>query len=89
MLQKAVDLIIHWLKKIFKECVRLSKVPKAGRIARVVFIPKAGKTSHMYPKDYSPISLASFLLKTMEKLLEMHIKEIIGLTSSSTLNTYT
>ena len=43
-----------------------------------MFIPKAGKTSHMYPKDYRPISLTSFLLKTMEKLLEMHIREIIG-----------
>ena len=43
-----------------------------------MFIPKAGKTSHMYPKDYRPISPTSFLLKTMQKLLEMHISEIIG-----------
>ena len=78
MLQKAVHLIIPWLKKIFNDCLTLNNVPKAWRIARAVFIPKAGKTSHMYPKDYRLISLTFFLLKTMEKLLEMHIREIIG-----------
>ena len=41
MLQEAVHLIIPWLKKIFKECLRLNYVPKAWRIARVVFMPKA------------------------------------------------
>ena len=73
MLQKAVHLIIPWLKKIFKECLRLNYVPKAWQNARVVFIAKAGN-----PKDYKHISLTSFLLKRMEKLLEMHIREIIG-----------
>ncbi|XP_070140463.1 uncharacterized protein [Drosophila kikkawai] len=35
---------------------------------------RAGKCCHMSPKDYRPISLTSFLLKTLEKLLDLYIR---------------
>ena len=35
---------------------------------------KAGKSSHINPKDFRPISLSSFLLKTLERLIEIHIR---------------
>ena len=40
----------------------------------MVFIPKAGKTNHSKAKDYRPISLSSFMLKTFERLLDHHIR---------------
>jgi Reverse transcriptase (RNA-dependent DNA polymerase) len=39
----------------------------------MVYIPKAGKDPEQ-PKSYRPISLTSFLLKTLEKLIDMRIK---------------
>ena len=68
MLQKAVHLIIPYLKKIFKECLRLNYVLKTWRTARVVFILKAGKTSHMYPKDYRRFSPTAPLFSKGKKL---------------------
>lgn len=40
----------------------------------MVFTPKSGKTNHSNAKDYRPISLSSFLLKVMERLLDCHIR---------------
>lgn len=41
----------------------------------MVFIPKPGRDSYEVAKAYRPISLTSFLLKTMEKLVDRHIKD--------------
>lgn len=40
-----------------------------------VFIPKAGKKDYALPKSFRPISLTSFLLKTMEKIIDKYIRE--------------
>ena len=41
---------------------------------RVAFIPKPGKTTHTEAKDFRPISLASFLLKAVERLLDFYVR---------------
>jgi transcription initiation factor TFIIIB Brf1 subunit/transcription initiation factor TFIIB len=41
----------------------------------VTVIPKPGKLDYTEAKAYRPISLSSFLLKTMEKLVDRHIRE--------------
>ncbi len=41
----------------------------------MVFIPKGGGKPTDDPKAYRPISLSSSLLKTMEKLLDLHIRD--------------
>ncbi|XP_063980958.1 uncharacterized protein LOC135164491 [Diachasmimorpha longicaudata] len=45
------------------------------REVKVVFIPKPGKCSYGNAKAYRPISLSSFLWKTLERLVDRHIKE--------------
>jgi retron-type reverse transcriptase len=46
----------------------------------VTFIPKPGKANYTEAKAYRPISLSSFMLKTIEKLVDRHIRdEILGL----------
>lgn len=40
----------------------------------IVFITKAGKASHSKPKDYS---LLSFLLKTLEQLIDLYLRTTI------------
>jgi hypothetical protein len=41
----------------------------------VTFIPKPGKLDYTEAKAYRPISLPSFMLKTMEKLVDRHIRD--------------
>jgi hypothetical protein len=41
----------------------------------VTFIPKPEKLDYTEAKAYRPFSLSSFLLKTMEKLVDRHIRD--------------
>ena len=43
----------------------------------VIFIPKAEKKSHTSPKDLRPISLCSFMLKIMERLIDLYMRQTI------------
>jgi hypothetical protein len=47
----------------------------AWREVKVMFIPKPGKSDYTEAKAYSPISLLSFLLKTMAKFVDRHIRD--------------
>ena len=89
-LQHGKKCIIPWLVNIFNGCLRLNYVPESWRIARIIFLPKSGKCSHVYPKDFRPISLTSFLLKTLERVLDFHIKDKLEPTVlSSSQHAYT
>jgi hypothetical protein len=55
-------------------------LPTVCRQVKVTFIPKSSKVNYTKVKAYLPISLSTFMLKTMEKLVERHIRdEILGL----------
>lgn len=74
LLQKGIQVILPTLIHLFKASYALGYLPMAWRKVKVVFIPKAGKKDPEQPKSYRPISLTSFLLKTMEKLIDLHIR---------------
>ena len=40
-----------------------------------MFIPKPGSNSWSGPRDHRPISLTSFLLKTMERLVDRYLRD--------------
>jgi len=42
-----------------------------------VFIPKPGRNSYCGPKDFRPISLTSFLLKTLDRLVDRFLGDEI------------
>jgi len=42
-----------------------------------VFIPKPGRSSYCEPRDFRHISLTSFLLKTMERLVDRFLRDDI------------
>lgn len=77
MLQHCGQLLAPRLCLLYRSCLKLNYVPKEWRRVSVVFIPKAGKPSHCKPKDFRPISLSSFLLKSFERLLDIFIRESI------------
>jgi len=41
---------------------------------RVTFIPKPGRNGHVLAKDFRPISLTSFVLKKLERLIDNYIR---------------
>ena len=75
LLQHAFDIIYEPLKCLFRYSLCLNHIPKVWQSVRVVFIPKPGKPSYDNPKSFRPISLTSFLLKTLERLVENYIKQ--------------
>jgi hypothetical protein len=44
------------------------------RAVRFIFIPKPGCDSYELAKSFRPISLTSFFLKTIEKLVDSYIR---------------
>ncbi|KAL7723383.1 hypothetical protein ACLKA6_005679 [Drosophila palustris] len=76
-LQHAGNTAINWLQSIFTGIFRTGQIPEPWKNSKVVFIPKAGKASHINAKDFRPISLTSFLLKTFERILSLHLRAII------------
>ena len=77
LLQQGQEILIPYLIKIFPTCLATGFVPAAWRKVKVVFIPKPGKSCKCGPRDFRPISLTSFLLKTMERLVDRYLGDEI------------
>ena len=73
LIQKGMDVIIHKLIEIFKKSLKEGKSPKKWLESKVVFIPKPGKMDYSDPKSLRPISLTSFFMKGLERLIHWHI----------------
>ena len=74
LLQEGLEHLIGPLTKIFRASIALRYISKVWKTIKVVFIPKPGKNGHIYAKDFIPISLTSFLLKTLERLVDRYLK---------------
>ena len=67
-----------------KGCARKSKpyllatgyVPSAWREICIKFIPKSGRASYEEAKSFRPISLNTFLLKTVEQIIDHYIRDV-------------
>jgi hypothetical protein len=77
LLQEGWDVLVPYLVRIFRASLTAGYVPTAWRQVKVVFIPKPGRNTYSGPKDYRPISLTSFLLKTMERLVDRHLRNVM------------
>jgi len=61
----------------------VGELPTAWQETKVVFIPKAVKATHTTAKDFRPISLTSFLFKSFEKMIILHIRATVDPTQIS------
>lgn len=77
MLQKGKKILIPWLLVIYRSSLYHTHLPASWNKIKIVFIPKAGRSSHATAKDFRPISLSSFLTKTLERLLDTQIKNSV------------
>jgi hypothetical protein len=75
LLQKGQEILIPYLIRIFHACLATGFIPAIWCQVKVVFIPKPGRSSYCGPKDFRPISLTSFLLKTMERLVDRYLRD--------------
>jgi hypothetical protein len=75
LLQKGQEILIPYLIRIFRSCLATGFVPAIWRQVKVVFIPKPGRSSYCGPKDFRHLSLTSFLLKTMERLVDRYLRD--------------
>lgn len=75
ILQKATDQIYKIIQQLYIASASLSHIPKSWRGTLVSFIPKAEKDNLHDAKSYRPISLMSFILKAMEKIVNRHLNE--------------
>lgn len=73
MLHKGGKRLHQVLTGVMTACLTLGYVPEVWRKTKVVFLPKPGKARYDSPNSFRPVSLTSFLLKTMEKVIELQI----------------
>jgi len=75
LLQEGREILIPYLVKMFRACLAMGHVPAIWRQVKVVFIPKPRRSSYCGPRDFRPISLTSFLLKTMDRLVDRFLRD--------------
>jgi hypothetical protein len=61
---------------LYKVSIALEYTPKRWTDSKVIFIAKTGKDSYNNPNSFRPISLCSFLLKGLERLILFHLEEM-------------
>ena len=76
-LQNLPASILERLRTLFTTSIDISYVPKIWRTSKAIFIPKLGKDDYAHPRSWRPISLMSFLFKTLERLLLWHLEETV------------
>jgi ribonuclease HI len=74
-LKEGFEVIKHHLMNLYKASVRLGDLPEAWCNVKVAFIPKPGKDSYHDASSFRPISLMSFVLKTLEKIIDKFIRD--------------
>lgn len=82
LLKEGLEVLRPVLVGLFRASLALGHVPRRWSVARVVFIPKPGRAEYAEARAYRPICLNSFLLKTMERILDKYIRDKVNLNSA-------
>ena len=73
VLQHLGPVTVSRLTNRYKASYLLGYMPKVWRKSRVIFIPKAGKSDYSEARSFRPITLTSFMVKTLERVVLWHI----------------
>lgn len=68
------DVLIKRVQLIYKAMLCLETTPDIWRESKVSFLAKQNRENHETPKDFRPITLQSFLLKGLERLVLWHLE---------------
>ena len=61
---------------MYNVSLSLGYIPKVWRGAKVILIPKSGKDDYNDPRAFRPITLSSFILKCLERVVAWHLEEL-------------
>lgn len=75
LLQLGLPVIGGIIVSLYRASLSLGHIPEIWTKSRVVFIPKPGKKDRTLTNSYRPISLTSFLLKGLERLILWHLMD--------------
>ena len=75
LLQKGREVVIPYLVSIFRMSLATGYVPAIWRQVKLVSIPKPGRSTYSGPRDCRPIGLTSFLLKYMDRLVDIYLRD--------------
>ena len=76
-LQKGLEDLRLPLAKLYRASIAIRYVPTTWKRSRMAFLPKLGKVGYTAAKDFRSISLTSFILKALEKLVQMFIQDAV------------
>lgn len=74
LLKNGLEALTPLLNCIFKASLKFGYIPQIWREVKAVFIPKPGKSNYAITSAFRPISLSSFCLKTLERLVEWSVR---------------
>ena len=75
MIKEALPSIMEFTKNLFKESIKTGIIPAEWKQTKVVFIEKPNKEDYTDPNNLRPISLSSFFLKSLEKIILWYMQK--------------
>ncbi len=75
-LKSCADQLAPIFTKIFNRSLELCEVPSCFKCSTIIPIPKKSKITGL--NDYRPVALTSVVMKSFEKLVLAHLKDITG-----------
>lgn len=81
LLQREIEVLLESRTSLFRLSFGLKYTPTSWRRDRVVFLPKGGNRNSTLPKSYRHISLTSFTVNIVEKVVDRHIRDEVLLAS--------
>ncbi len=79
VLQNVSNKMIKRLVEIFRASIRMAYTPEIWRKQQVAFIPKPAKKDYSNPRSFRPVTLASFVFKSLEKLVLEQVEKKLGM----------
>lgn len=67
--------IVGQITCLYKKCLETGYTPEVWRQMKVIFIPKPNKQEYKDTKSFRPITLSSFLLKGLERIMLWYLIE--------------
>jgi hypothetical protein len=75
LLKEGWMIVVPFLVRTSHACLANGYAPDIRHQVKVVFIPKTSRSSYTGPRDCRPIGITSFLLKTMERLVDRFLRD--------------
>ena len=80
---------VIFLTSLYKMSISTQQIPSSWRKMDVIFIPIPGKEDYSSLKSYRPITLSSFVLKGLERIMLWYLRERVVTKALESQHAYT